>query len=97
MNFVTCFAYLIVSGLHARIQKKEGNLLVTDLDSTNGTFIDDKRLRPGAVATLSSGSCVTFGKPCYIDQSSFLLGFYRSFPGNVLSFFAALMSFNFCF
>ncbi|KAB1202624.1 Zeaxanthin epoxidase, chloroplastic [Morella rubra] len=50
-----------VSGLHARIQKKEGNLLVTDLDSTNGTFIDDKRLRPGAVATLSSGSCVTFG------------------------------------
>ncbi|XP_057960086.1 uncharacterized protein LOC131152289 isoform X1 [Malania oleifera] len=50
-----------VSGLHARIQKKEGNLLVTDLDSTNGTFIDDKRLRPGAVATVLPGSCITFG------------------------------------
>uniref|UniRef100_A0A5B7BP84 FHA domain-containing protein n=1 Tax=Davidia involucrata TaxID=16924 RepID=A0A5B7BP84_DAVIN len=50
-----------VSGLHARIQKKEGSLLVTDLDSTNGTFIDEKRLRPGAVATVSSGSCITFG------------------------------------
>ncbi|KAF8398074.1 hypothetical protein HHK36_017001 [Tetracentron sinense] len=50
-----------VSGLHARIQKKEGRLLVTDLDSTNGTFIDDKRLRPGAAATVSPGSCITFG------------------------------------
>ncbi|PRQ32748.1 putative zeaxanthin epoxidase [Rosa chinensis] len=50
-----------VSGLHARIRKTDGNLLVTDLDSTNGTFIDDQRLRPGVVATLSPGSCVTFG------------------------------------
>ncbi|KAK7376572.1 hypothetical protein VNO78_34515 [Psophocarpus tetragonolobus] len=50
-----------VSGLHARIQKKQGNLLVTDLDSTNGTFINDKRLRPGVVATVSPGSCITFG------------------------------------
>ncbi|XP_059430611.1 uncharacterized protein LOC132164190 [Corylus avellana] len=50
-----------VSGLHARIRKKEGNLLITDLDSTNGTFIDEKRLSPGVVAIVSSGSVVTFG------------------------------------
>ncbi|KAJ7964841.1 Zeaxanthin epoxidase, chloroplastic [Quillaja saponaria] len=50
-----------VSGVHARIRKREGNLLVTDLDSTNGTFIDDKRVRPGAIETVSSGSCITFG------------------------------------
>ncbi|KAK0605859.1 hypothetical protein LWI29_031471 [Acer saccharum] len=50
-----------VSGVHARIRKKGGNLLVTDLDSTNGTFVDEKRLRPGVVATVSSGSCITFG------------------------------------
>ncbi|KAL5830690.1 hypothetical protein ACOSQ4_016044 [Xanthoceras sorbifolium] len=50
-----------VSGVHARIQKKGGNLLVTDLDSTNGTFVDDKRLRPGVVSPVSSGSCITFG------------------------------------
>ncbi|KAJ6386271.1 hypothetical protein OIU77_029276 [Salix suchowensis] len=35
-----------VSALHARIQNKGGNLVVTDLDSTNGTFIDKKRLPP---------------------------------------------------
>lgn len=50
-----------VSGLHARIQKKDGNLLVTDLDSTNGTFIDDKRLRPGVPATVLPGNYIIFG------------------------------------
>lgn len=50
-----------MSGIHARIQKKEGNLLVTDLDSTNGTYIDDKRLKPGVAANVPSGSLLTFG------------------------------------
>ncbi|XP_072071478.1 uncharacterized protein [Arachis hypogaea] len=49
-----------VATVHARIQKKQGNLLVTDLDSTNGTFVDDKRLRPGVVTTVSPGSNITF-------------------------------------
>ncbi|XP_059659741.1 uncharacterized protein LOC132306379 isoform X2 [Cornus florida] len=50
-----------VSGLHARIQKQKGILLVTDLDSTNGTYIDERRLRPGAVAPVTPGSVITFG------------------------------------
>ncbi|THU43929.1 hypothetical protein C4D60_Mb02t02030 [Musa balbisiana] len=50
-----------VSGVHARLEKKGGTLLITDLDSTNGTYIDDKKLRPGAVTTVPPGSCVTFG------------------------------------
>ncbi|XP_020254414.1 uncharacterized protein LOC109831492 [Asparagus officinalis] len=50
-----------VSGLHARLEKKEGNLRITDLDSTNGTFINEKRLRAGAAVQVPPGSCVTFG------------------------------------
>lgn len=50
-----------VSAQHARIQKKDGGLLVTDLDSTNGTFIDEKRLGPGVVASVPPGSRITFG------------------------------------
>lgn len=50
-----------VSGVHARLEKKGGTLLITDLDSTNGTYIDDKKLRPGAVTTVPPGSCITFG------------------------------------
>ncbi|KAK4572111.1 hypothetical protein RGQ29_030509 [Quercus rubra] len=33
----------------------------SDLDSTNGTFIDDKRLRPGVPATVLPGNYVIFG------------------------------------
>ncbi|KAF6138357.1 hypothetical protein GIB67_040323 [Kingdonia uniflora] len=50
-----------VSGLHARIEKKDGRLLVTDLDSTNGTFINDNRLKPGLVTTVLPGNFLTFG------------------------------------
>ncbi|CAK9160813.1 unnamed protein product [Ilex paraguariensis] len=50
-----------VSAMHARIQKKEEILLVTDLDSTNGTFIDDRRRRPGVDTAASPGTCITFG------------------------------------
>ncbi|XP_073147703.1 zeaxanthin epoxidase, chloroplastic [Henckelia pumila] len=50
-----------VSAVHARIQKTEDNLLITDLESTNGTFIGEKRLRPGVVSTALPGNLVTFG------------------------------------
>lgn len=50
-----------VSALHAQLERKEGILFVTDLNSTNGTYIDDTRLSPGVVTTLSVGSYITFG------------------------------------
>ncbi|XP_072975779.1 zeaxanthin epoxidase, chloroplastic [Typha angustifolia] len=50
-----------VSGLHARLEKRNGDLLVTDLDSTNGTYINEKKLRPGAVTAAYPGSVITFG------------------------------------
>jgi len=50
-----------VSGVHARLEKRNGQLLITDLDSTNGTFINDQRIRPGAVTSVPPGSYITFG------------------------------------
>ncbi|CAK9215569.1 unnamed protein product [Sphagnum troendelagicum] len=50
-----------VSGLHARLEKRDGQLYVTDLDSTNGTYVDNKQIRPGAVTLVSPGSNITFG------------------------------------
>ncbi|MEZ6196743.1 MAG: FHA domain-containing protein [Planctomycetota bacterium] len=35
----------LVSGRHARIEFREGVLRITDLDSTNGTFLDGQRIR----------------------------------------------------
>lgn len=60
-----------VSAVHARIKKQEDRLLVIDLDSTNGTFIDDKRLKPGVVAAVSSGNCISFGNLPPQTQSKF--------------------------
>ncbi|XP_024363411.1 uncharacterized protein [Physcomitrium patens] len=50
-----------VSGVHARLEKKKGVLYITDLDSTNGTFINNRRIRPGAVTPVAPGSHITFG------------------------------------
>ncbi|KAK6164006.1 hypothetical protein DH2020_000870 [Rehmannia glutinosa] len=50
-----------VSALHAQIQKSEENLLITDLNSTNGTFIDERRLQPGVIAPALPGNLITFG------------------------------------
>ncbi|GAB4859911.1 hypothetical protein Ancab_011392 [Ancistrocladus abbreviatus] len=50
-----------VSGLHARLRKEGGALYITDLESTNGTFINNQRLRPGASVSAPPGSRVTFG------------------------------------
>ena len=35
---------LAVSGLHARIDKTENTYILTDLQSTNGTFVNDQRI-----------------------------------------------------
>ncbi|KVH91820.1 Forkhead-associated (FHA) domain-containing protein [Cynara cardunculus var. scolymus] len=59
----------VVSGTHARLQKKGGDLLVTDLGSTNGTFIDEKRLTPGVPSVIPPGRYVTFG-PIFIPLST---------------------------
>ncbi|OEL23489.1 hypothetical protein BAE44_0015492 [Dichanthelium oligosanthes] len=50
-----------VSGTHARLEKKDGNLLVTDLDSTNGTYINERRLNPGFPVPIDPGSLLIFG------------------------------------
>ncbi|CAD6270747.1 unnamed protein product [Miscanthus lutarioriparius] len=50
-----------VSGTHARLEKKGGSLLVTDLDSTNGTYINERRLNPGFPVPIDPGSLLIFG------------------------------------
>ncbi|KAK3139215.1 hypothetical protein QOZ80_5AG0379680 [Eleusine coracana subsp. coracana] len=50
-----------VSGTHARLEKKDGRLLVTDLDSTNGTYINERRLVPGFPIPIEPGSLLIFG------------------------------------
>jgi len=60
-NLIMYVALPAVSGTHARLEKKGGSLLVTDLDSTNGTYINERRLNPGFPVPIDPGSLLIFG------------------------------------
>ena len=49
----------LVSRLHCRLEAESETLLVVDLDSTNGTFVNDKRVDK---ARLSSGDRLRIGR-----------------------------------
>ncbi|KAL6781723.1 CGL86 [Auxenochlorella protothecoides x Auxenochlorella symbiontica] len=50
-----------VSGKHARIKVESSKILVTDLGSTNGTFVDGKELPANEEREVLPGGEVTFG------------------------------------
>lgn len=50
----------LVSRLHCRLTAGESSVEVVDLDSTNGTYINDTRVEK--TATLASGDCLRVGR-----------------------------------
>ncbi len=56
----------MVSRFHAEIHSSEGKLYVIDANSSNGTFVDKKRIPAGKPILLSKGSQVSFGGTCAV-------------------------------
>ena len=54
-------AYLGVSRLHARISYKAGSYFVQDLNSTNGTWVNGRRLEPQQEMLLKYGDSLRLG------------------------------------
>ena len=50
-----------VSRTHARLEYEAGSWLLTDLDSTNGTWVEGTRLAPRVPTPLTYGAAVRFG------------------------------------
>ncbi len=50
-----------ISRRHARVYTREGKWYVEDLDSTNGTFVNDERLTPYLPYSFSNGDVLTLG------------------------------------
>ena len=50
-----------VSGAHAQVETVGAGIEVTDLGSTNGTFVDGVELEPNAKVAVSPGQEVIFG------------------------------------
>lgn len=51
-----------VSRRHAMIRRKKTGYEIIDLDSTNGTWIDEKRITPTKAYALSNGSTIRLGQ-----------------------------------
>jgi hypothetical protein len=50
-----------VSRRHAEVRVEPDRLVVADLGSTNGTFVNDRRLAPGEAHTIVTGDTVRLG------------------------------------
>ncbi len=61
-------AAVTVSGKHAVVHVASGSVSVTDLGSTNGTFVNGERVKPHAVVALEPGDRVAFSR-----QADFVL------------------------
>lgn len=55
-----------VSRMHARITKEDGDVYLEDLNSTNGTFQNEQRMRPYEKKKLEEGDEIKFGKVVFI-------------------------------
>ena len=50
-----------VSSRHCTLELRGRTILLTDLNSTNGTYIDSRRIQPNVPAAVSNGSVVSLG------------------------------------
>ena len=57
-----------VSSAHAKIQLREGIWVVVDLDSTNGTFVDEDRV--SGEAPIAPGAVIRFGEVGVVFEST---------------------------
>ncbi|MEN9216260.1 MAG: FHA domain-containing protein [Gloeomargarita sp. HHBFW_bins_162] len=60
----------VVSRIHARLIVQGAQVAIEDMGSTNGTYINGQRLRPGERCPLHAGDWIALGKE---DKVTFLL------------------------
>lgn len=56
----------VISRYHAKIEEMEGTYFLSDLSSTNGTFLNGKRLTPEEPNVLIPGDKISFANICFI-------------------------------
>jgi hypothetical protein len=78
------FQHSSISRRHAEISYANGQYVLRDLASTNGTFLNDKRVEPGSVHRLNANDSLRFGQVLCVFRlrqvdpaSSVLLGSHK--------------------
>ena len=57
-----------VSRIHCKIEYEEGGYFITDLNSTNGTILNDDMLNANEKRSLNSGDELRIGRAVYVFQ-----------------------------
>lgn len=55
----------LISRIHAQLEEEEGEIFITDLNSTNGTGVNDELLEANQTVQLKSGDIVNFSEVYY--------------------------------
>ena len=63
-----CLPFEVISRIHAKVIRKEGRYYLRDLASTNGTYINGKRLPAEETVKLEQGDMGAFANVEYIFQ-----------------------------
>ena len=58
----------VISRVHARIIKKNNNFFIEDMNSTNKTFVNGKKLEPGMAEKISKGDKITLADMDFIVE-----------------------------
>ena len=64
-----CIDHPSVSRMHARVEKHEDRLFLTDLNSTNGIYLNGVRLNPNEQRVIEAGDEIRFGSLNYCLRS----------------------------
>ena len=54
-----------ISRLHARIERRDEKILLTDMNSMNGTYKNGLRMEPSETVEIEPGDEIRFGKLNY--------------------------------
>lgn len=63
---ISMAGYDRVSGRHCSLEVRNGAMYVTDLGSTNGTFVHGERINPNMPVRVGKGTSINLGKSCNI-------------------------------
>eukprot|EP00241_Pyramimonas_parkeae_P013068 CAMPEP_0114247644 /NCGR_PEP_ID=MMETSP0058-20121206/13134_1 /TAXON_ID=36894 /ORGANISM="Pyramimonas parkeae, CCMP726" /LENGTH=297 /DNA_ID=CAMNT_0001360967 /DNA_START=401 /DNA_END=1291 /DNA_ORIENTATION=+ len=66
---------LLLSRFHARIELKrdDGVIVISDANTTNGTYVDNKIVKHGGMEPLTPGCCVSLGGPANVIRDGMML------------------------
>lgn len=59
-----------ISGRHAQIEFRDGDVWITDLGSTNGTFVDDRQVAPGRPERVNQGASLRLASDVMLEVVS---------------------------